>query len=74
MSKSIVISDGKFGKNQIEKGKPIELGYDKWTNNFYSNKEFLINSIHYLTGDNYLIKEIPRNNKIILFDKLKINN
>ena len=73
-SKSIIISDGKFGENQIEKGNPLELGYDKWTNNFYSNKEFLINSVHYLTNNNYFIKEIPRNNKIILFDKLKINN
>ena len=27
---------------------PLELGYDKWTNNFYGNKECLINSINYL--------------------------
>ena len=72
-SKSIIITDGQFGENQIENGNPLELGYDKWTNNFYSNKEFLINSVHYLTGNKNLIKEIPRNNKFILFDKLKIN-
>ncbi|MCY4161573.1 MAG: gliding motility-associated ABC transporter substrate-binding protein GldG [Flavobacteriaceae bacterium] len=46
----LVISDGHFGENQIEKNQPLALGYDKWTNNLYSNKSFLINSVHYLVG------------------------
>ena len=29
----------------------MELGYDKWTNNFYNNKTFLQNAFHYLLGE-----------------------
>ena len=35
-----IFSDGNLLENQIDKGQPLELGYDKWTNNFYSNKQF----------------------------------
>ena len=47
-----VFGDGNLIENQIDKGKPLELGYDKWTNNFYSNKQFLKNTVHYLVNDN----------------------
>ena len=30
----------------------MQLGYDKWTNNFYGNKQLVLNSIHYL-ADNF---------------------
>ena len=38
----------------MDKGNPLELGYDKWTNN-YGNKDFLKNCIHYLMNDNSLL-------------------
>ena len=34
----VVISDGNLAENQIDKGSPLPLGYDKWTNNFYANR------------------------------------
>ncbi|MDG2062420.1 MAG: gliding motility-associated ABC transporter substrate-binding protein GldG [Flavobacteriaceae bacterium] len=49
--KSIIFGDGSIGENQIERGAPLNLGYDKWTSNYYANKQLLINSIHYLTGN-----------------------
>ena len=49
--KTIVFSDGTIGENQVDKGAPIELGYDKWTSNYYANKQLLMNSVHYLTGN-----------------------
>ena len=51
----LVIADGDVIKNQLKNGRPLELGYDKWTNNFYGNKEFLVNSINYLLDDTGLI-------------------
>jgi gliding-associated putative ABC transporter substrate-binding component GldG len=55
-NKMIVISDGDVIKNQLdENGRPMELGYDKWTESYYSNKEFLLNAINYLLDDNGLI-------------------
>jgi len=47
-SAALIIADGNFAENQLDKGNPLELGYDKWTNNFYNNKTFLVNSVHYL--------------------------
>lgn len=51
----IVISDGDIIKNQLEKGEPLELGYDKWTKTNYGNKEFLLNCVNYLLDDTGLI-------------------
>ena len=50
-SKMIVIGDGNFAENQTEKGRPLTLGFDKWTRNFYANKDLLMNSIHWLTDN-----------------------
>ncbi|MDB4297529.1 gliding motility-associated ABC transporter substrate-binding protein GldG [Flavobacteriaceae bacterium] len=54
--KMIVIADGDISTNQISKGKPMELGLDKWTNTYYANKEFLMNSVNYLLDDTGLIE------------------
>ncbi|WP_373516296.1 gliding motility-associated ABC transporter substrate-binding protein GldG [Pricia sp.] len=61
-NKMILISDGDIIKNQVRKGRPLELGYDKWTNNYYGNKEFLINAVNYLLDENGLIN--IRNKKL----------
>ena len=50
-AKSIIFGDGNFAENQIDKGTPLQLGYDKWTNNFYANKELLMHTVHYLSGN-----------------------
>ncbi len=71
-NKMIVISDGDLIKNQLRNGRPLELGYDKWTNNFYGNKEFLVNSVNYLLDDTGLIN--IRNKKVAIpfLDEKKI--
>ncbi|MCG2460395.1 gliding motility-associated ABC transporter substrate-binding protein GldG [Flavobacteriaceae bacterium F89] len=61
-NKMLVVADGDIIKNQVRNGRPLELGYDKWTNNFYGNKEFLVNSINYLLDDTGLIN--IRNKKV----------
>lgn len=55
-NKMIVIADGDISTNQISKGKPLELGLDKWTNSYYANKEFLVNAVNYLLNDGGLIQ------------------
>ncbi len=71
-NKMIVISDGDLIQNQLRNGRPLELGYDKWTNNFYGNKEFLVNSVNYLLDDTGLIN--IRNKKVAIpfLDEKKI--
>lgn len=68
----IVISDGDLIKNQLRNGRPLELGYDKWTNSFYGNKEFLVNSTNYLLDDTGLINIRNRKVSILLLDVEKI--
>ncbi|MET7030298.1 gliding motility-associated ABC transporter substrate-binding protein GldG [Sediminicola luteus] len=71
-NKMLVIADGDLIKNQVRNGRPLELGYDKWTNNYFGNKEFLVNSINYLLDDNGLIN--IRNKKVTIpfLDEKKI--
>ncbi|MDC8004540.1 gliding motility-associated ABC transporter substrate-binding protein GldG [Aureisphaera galaxeae] len=54
-TKMVVISDGDVIRNQLDRGRPLELGFDKWTNSFYGNKEFLLNTVNYLLDDSGLI-------------------
>lgn len=73
-NKMLVVADGDLIKNQLRGGIPLELGFDKWTNNFYGNKEFLINAINYLLDDTGLIN--IRNKKVVipLLDQKKITD
>ena len=70
--KSIIFSDGNIAENQIDKGSPLSLGYDKWTNNYYSNKDLIINSIHYLVNNNERLILRDKNLKVNSLDKIKI--
>ena len=54
-TKMVVISDGDIIANQMDGNRPLELGFDKMTNTFYGNKEFLLNTVNYLLDDSGLI-------------------
>jgi gliding-associated putative ABC transporter substrate-binding component GldG len=72
-SKMIVISDGDVIRNQLDKNfQPLELGYDKWTNNLYANKEFMMNCVNYLLDDNGLINIRSKEVNLPLLDKEKV--
>jgi gliding-associated putative ABC transporter substrate-binding component GldG len=72
-NKMIVISDGDIIKNQLDKNyQPLELGYDKWTNNLYANKEFLMNCVNYLLEDNGLINIRSKEVNLPMLDKEKV--
>jgi len=71
--KMIVISDGDVVRNQLDKNsQPLELGYDKWTNNLYANKEFLMNCVNYLLDDNGLINIRSKEVNLPILDKEKV--
>jgi gliding-associated putative ABC transporter substrate-binding component GldG len=71
-NKMIVVSDGDVIKNQLRNGRPLELGYDKWTSSFYGNKEFLVNSTNYLLDNTGLINIRNKKVSIPLLDVKKI--
>lgn len=72
-SKMIVISDGNVIKNQLDKNyQPLELGFDKWTNTLYANKEFMLNCVNYLLDDNGLINIRSKEVDLPMLDKEKV--
>jgi len=74
-NKMIVISDGDVIRNQLDKNyQPLELGYDKWTNKLYGNKEFLMNCVNYLLDDTGLINIRSKEVNLPLLDKEKVYN
>lgn len=73
-NKMIVISDGDVIKNQLRNGRPLELGYDKWTSSFYGNKEFLVNCTNYLLDNTGLINIRNKRVSIPLLDVKKITD
>lgn len=71
MSKMVVISDADLIKNQMQGNRPLELGFDKTTNSFYGNKEFLLNTVNYLLDDGGLINIRTRQIAVPFLDKQK---
>ncbi|AFL82315.1 protein involved in gliding motility GldG [Aequorivita sublithincola DSM 14238] len=70
-SKMVVISDGDIIKNQMQGNRPLELGFDKMTNQFYGNKEFLLNTVNYLLDDSGLINIRTRQIAVPFLDPQK---
>ena len=71
----IFFSDGDIIKNDVNSNnKPYEIGYNPFSKEiFQGNKQLIINSIHYLTGNKKLL-DLRRNNfKIRLLDKKEIS-
>lgn len=67
-TKMLVISDGDVAKNQLQQGKPLELGFDRYTGTTYGNKEFLLNAVNYLLDDTGLINIRSREVSIAFLD------
>src|SRR5690606_39067647 len=72
-NKMIVVADGDIARNQLDDKKlPLELGFDKWTNTLYGNKEFMLNAVNYLLDDSGLMNLRNKTVKLPLLDKEKI--
>jgi gliding-associated putative ABC transporter substrate-binding component GldG len=69
-TQQVFISDGDVIKNQIQSGKPLELGFDRYTGLTYGNKTFLLNTVNYMLGDEDLVKI---RSKSIQLDALDLN-
>ena len=68
----LVISDGDVAKNQLQRGEPMELGYDPYTGTTYGNKEFLLNAVNYLLDDSGLINIRSKEVSIAFLDQEKV--
>ncbi len=72
-SKMIVVSDGDIMANEYapQKGH-YPLGFYRYTQQVFDNKNFLLNAIEYLADDNNLIAIRNREVKLRLLDKVRV--
>lgn len=73
-TKMIVLADGDILKNQVSNtdGSPFPLGYDRYTQQQYGNKNLLLNAADYLTDDSGIIQLRNKEIKIRLLDRARI--
>lgn len=73
-TKMIVVSDGDVIKNYFDrnKGIPYPCGYDRYTNETFGNKDFMLNAIDYLCDDSGLINIRSRELKLRLLDETRM--
>ena len=73
-TKMIVVSDGDIIKNRYNdrEGVTSPLGYDNYTQTFYANKDFILNAVNYLVGDEGLMDSRGRNIKLRKLDVVKV--
>jgi len=74
-AKMIAIADGDVFRGQINPtdGSPYPLGWDRYTEQQYGNKSFLLNAIDYLTDDADIIVLRGKEIKLRLLDQVKIS-
>ncbi len=72
--KMLLIADGDIFKNQINStdGSLYPLGFDRYTEEQYANKNFLLNAADYLMDDSGIIGLRNKEIKLRLLDKTKI--
>lgn len=73
-TKMLIISDGDIIKNEVVRGNPQELGFDRWTGQTFGNMEFLLNSVDYFLDDNRLIDIRNKDISIAFLDSEKIKD
>lgn len=77
-TKMIVVADGDVIKNDVRYSKgeaiPLTLGLDRYTQQTFGNREFIVNCINYLVDDNNLLVLRDREIKPRLLDNTRIKS
>ncbi len=73
-TKMIFISDGDIIKNRFnyEELLGYPMGYDHYTQTMYANKEFILNAINYLAGDEDILASRSKNIELRKLDMMKV--
>jgi len=77
-TRMIVIADGSLIRNDIEESPngPViaPLGYDRFTQQTFGNREFLLNAVNYLCDETGIMQLRGREFRLRLLDKQKIQD
>ena len=56
LTRQVIIAAGSIVRNEWLQGRPLPLGYDRYTQTQFGNRDFLINAVLYLTDDEGWLK------------------
>ncbi len=78
-TRMLVVADGDIARNDVRNTQQgvvpsYPLGYDRYTERTFGNKEFLVNALSYLTDETGLMKLRNREFQLRLLNKQKVNN
>lgn len=51
VTKQVVVAAGSTIRNEWQQGQPLPLGYDRYTQTQFGNRDFMVNAVLYLTDD-----------------------
>ncbi len=68
----IIISDGDVIKNEVSRGRPLQLGFERMSGRTFGNKEFLLNAVNYLLDDTGLINIRTKSIEVAFLDSEKV--
>lgn len=72
-TRMIILSDGDIFKNQVASdGSPFALGFDRYTQQSYGNKNLLLNIVDYMTNDPRLIELRNKEIQLRLLDRPRV--
>lgn len=72
-AKMIVMSDGNIGMNEVsQKEGPLPMGRNLYTGYQYANKDFVMNSLEYLTDNSGILQTRSKDFTLRLLDKRKV--
>lgn len=55
VSRQVVVASGSVIRNEIQQGKALPAGYDRYSGMQFANRDFLVNAVLYLTDEHGLI-------------------
>lgn len=50
-TKQVIVAAGSTIRNEWQQGQPLPLGYDRYTQTQFGNRDFMVNALLYLTDD-----------------------
>ncbi len=70
----IIVADGDIIRNQFgSDGRPLPLGFDRYTGQQFGNDDFILNAVNYLTDDSGIISARAKNLRLRLLDRNMLN-
>jgi len=78
-TRMLVVSDGDIIRNQVQPDAagnltPLPLGYDRFTQTTFGNRDFLLNALNYMLDDSRLLDARTKEFKIRRLDPQKLEN